>query len=150
MQNNINFYKEAFSNLHVKIVGGRRFPNKAILLISLMDLIRCGYIVDNKIWFDNTLRASFEYNWRIFINHNAPSVWIPFWHMKKESFWHFFPIHSLSNIELLVASGETASLGKMKSEIEYAYLDNELFNIMKEPIGRTELFSVLKANYLTR
>lgn len=148
MQNNIVLYKEIFSNLHVKIVDGRKYPNKPILLISVMELVRCGYILENKIQLDQTISAAFEYNWRVFVNSAPPIVWTPFWHMKKELFWHFRPIHTLADIDRLVRSGETASLGKMKREIEYAYLDNELFKIIQEPSGRTELFTVLKTNYL--
>ncbi len=144
MLNNIVLYKNAFLNLHVKTVDGRRFPNKAILLISVMDLVRCGYIVGNRIRLDNTICAAFEYSWKVFVNSVPPTVWTPFWHMKKEPFWHFQPIHALADIDRLVKPGETASLGKMKKEIEHAYLDNELFNIIQDPFGRTELFAVLK------
>ena len=148
MQNNIVLYKELFSNLHVKMVDGRKYPNKPILLFSVMELVRCCYIVENKIQLDQTISAAFEYNWRVLVNSASPTVWTPFWHMKKEPFWHFHPIHNLSDIDRLVNPGETASLRKMKREIEYAYLDNELFKIIQEPSGRTELFTVLKTNYL--
>lgn len=63
---------------------------------------------------------------------------------KIERFWHFQPIYTLADIDEIVKPGETASLGKMKKVIKYAYLDNELFNIIQEPYGRTELFTVLK------
>ncbi len=144
MLNNIVSYKEAFSNLHVKIVDERKFPNKAILLISVMNLVRCGYITDNRIRLDNTIGVAFDYYWRMFINSTSPIVWTPFWHMKNERFWHFQPIYTLADIDEIVKPGETASLGKMKKVIKYAYLDNELFNIIQEPYGRTELFTVLK------
>ena len=62
MLNNIVSYKEAFSNLHVKIVDERKFPNKAILLISVMNLVRCGYITDNRIRLDNTIGVAFDYS----------------------------------------------------------------------------------------
>lgn len=149
MLNNIVLYKNAFLNLHVKIVDGRKFPNKVILLISVMDLVRCGYIVDNRIRLDNTICTAFEYNWKVFVDSTPPTVWTPFWHMKKESFWHFYPIHTLADIDRLVKPGETASLGRMKREIKYAYLDNELFNIIQETSGRTELLTVLKTDFLS-
>lgn len=40
MLNSIAAYRSAFSNLHVKVVGGRKFPTKTILLIS-RPLTRC-------------------------------------------------------------------------------------------------------------
>ena len=116
MLNNIATYEKAFSNLHVKIVGGRKFPNKAILLISVMDLVRCGYIVGNKIELDDTIRVAFEYYWKVFVNDTPPTVWTPCWPMKRE--------------------------------IEYAYLDSELFALIQKPSCREQLFSALRANYL--
>ena len=148
MLNNIATYEKAFSNLHVKIVGGRKFPNKAILLISVMDLVRCGYIVGNKIELDDTIRVAFEYYWKVFVNDTPPTVWTPFWHMKKEFFWHFKPIHTIADIDALAKPGETASIRKMKREIEYAYLDSDLFALIQKPSCREQLFSALRANYL--
>lgn len=148
MPNSLTAYKNAFSHLHVKIEGGKRFPNKAILLISIMELVRCGYILKNQINLDDTIKVSFEYNWRMYIGTEPPIVWTPFWHMKKEPFWHFKPLHTLETIENLARPGETASIGKMKREIEYAYLDEILFEIIQSQIGRTELLAILKENYL--
>lgn len=148
MLNDMSIYTTAFSHLHVKVMDGRRFPNKAILLISVMELIRCGYILTNKIYLDNTIRIAFEYNWRLFINTLPPSIWTPFWHMKKEFFWHFQPVHTLDDVEKLSGPGETATIGKMKSEIEYAYLDKDLFILMQSSNGRSELFNILKTTYL--
>lgn len=148
MPSSLTAYKNAFSHLHVKIEGGRRFPNKAILLISIMELVRCGYILNNQINLDDTIRVSFDYNWRMYIGTEPPTVWTPFWHMKKEPFWHFKPLHSLDAVEKLARTGETASIGKMKREIEYAYLDEVLFDIIQSQMGRSELLAVLKENYL--
>lgn len=131
------------------MVGGRKFPNKAILLISVMELVRCGYIVCNRIELDDSIRQAFEYYWKVFVNNTPPTVWTPFWHMKKESFWHFKPLHTLDAIENLARPGETASIGKMKREIEYAYFDNDLFRIIQSQSGRTELLAVLKQHFLT-
>jgi len=150
MPNSITAYKTAFSHLHVKVVDGRRFPNKAVLLVSIMELVRCGYIVNNRIFLCDTIRMAFEYNWRIYIGTEPPSVWAPFWHMRKESFWHFKPLHTLEVINKLARPDETASVGKMKREIDYAYLDEELFDIILTQVGRTELLSVLKDNFLSQ
>lgn len=148
MLSSLTTYKNEFAHLHVKIEGGRRFPNKAILLISIMELVRCGYILNNQINLDDTIRVSFEYNWRKYIGTKAPTVWTPFWHLKKEPFWHFKPLHTLEAIEKLARPGESASIGKMKREIEYAYLDEELFEILKSNHGRSELIHTLKNCYI--
>lgn len=144
----IDIYKSQFGNLHVKITNCKKAQNKAIMLISVMELIRCKYITSNSIFIDDTIVEAFNANWNLYVGENPPTAWASFWHMKDEPFWHFSPLNSVDDIEKLVAPGETASVGKMKSVIEYAYLDEDLFEIMKTTNGRTSLFEVLKENYL--
>lgn len=144
----LTLYKHLFCNLHVKITNGQKMPNKAILLISIIDLLNCGYLSSNQIKFDDAIKEAFELNWLKFINTKPPTVWTPFWHMKKEPFWHFCPITSLDEIENLVEPGATASIGKMTKTIRYAYLDNELYNILKSSKERDDLYYILVSTYI--
>lgn len=93
------------------------------------------------------VKDAYEYYWKLFVDSSPSCVWTPFWHMKKESFWHFKPKESSQKVINLVKPGGTASLKQMQSVIDYAYLDEELFNILKTPYGRSTLFLVLK-NYI--
>ena len=144
----LSLYKKQFCDLHVKITDGKRMPHKAILLISIIDLLNCGYITSNKIYLDDTIKDTFELNWLKFIKTKPPTVWTPFWHMKKELFWHFCPITSHKEIEDLVGPGETASIGKMRTSIRYAYLDNELYYLLKSSEERDALYYILVSTYL--
>ena len=54
----------------------------------------------------------------------------------------------MEDIESLVTPGETASFGKMKSAIQYAYFDEDLFLNLCTEEGRTSLFNVLRKKYL--
>ena len=146
----IQKYINQFSHLSVKIENGEKKPNKAIMLLSVIDLIRCNYIVDNKIYITPALEATFLRNWSLYVNHYKPSCWIPFWHLKNESFWHFKPIISLAFINTLAKPGETASLGRMKSAIQYAYLDEELYQMLKIKDTRDLLVSTLLTSYLIK
>lgn len=139
--NNISLYKEQFSNLNVNIAKGKKAPNKSILLLSVMDLIRCNYISSNKIYIDSTIKETFEINWKRYVGTTpVPTVWTPFWHFK--------PIKSQEDIDNLAASCSTAPVGKMQLAIQYAYLDNELFELLNDEEGREELASVLVETYL--
>lgn len=137
-------YKYAFSNLHVKITYGMRSPNKAIMLISVIDLIRRGFISSNRIHLEDAIEEAFSFNWQAYFPQiKVPSPWTPFWHLKNEPFWHFEPYRSNSEIENLVGPGETASFHKMRYAIQYAYFDNELFELLKMKNDRDELLSCL-------
>lgn len=144
----IDQYKYLLEHLSVKITNGQKKPNKAIMLLSVMDLIRCGYVTDNRIYIEDTIQEAFEYNWQKYVNSNPPTGWTPFWHLKNEPFWHFKPINSMDEINGLTKPGETASLSKMKSAIAYAYLDESLFLILSKPKGRTILTELLVDTYI--
>lgn len=141
-------YVGQFRSLHTKISSGKKLPNKAILLFSVMDLVRCGYITSNRIDIENTIQEAFEDNWRKYVNSKPPTVWIPFWHLSKESFWHFKPIRYEEDIRSLVNPGETASLSKMRSAIQYAYVDDELFFIFTHHNTRDVLIETLLEEYI--
>jgi putative restriction endonuclease len=150
MHASLNKYKSLFSNLYVRVVDGKKFPNKPILLLSIIDLIRCKYIKDNQIMLDDTICEAFKYNWKLYIGTEAPTVWTPFWHMKSESFWHFEPLKSKKDIDLLVKTGETASIGKMRSAIKFVWIDKDLWLILNEPELRNELTDILLDCYTLR
>lgn len=145
---NIDQYKYFLGNMSVKITNGQKKPNKAIMLLSVIDLIRCGYITKNKIYIEDTIQEAFDFNWRKYIDNNPPTCWTPFWHLKNEPFWHFKPKVSLNRVNNLTKPGETASLSKMKSAIAYVFLDESLFMLMSKPKDRTILSEVLIKTYI--
>lgn len=114
-----------------------------------MDLIRCGYISDNKIYLDDTIRYAFESTWKVYVDNNIPNTWTPFWHFKNEPFWHFSPVYSMETIETLVPPGGTASIGQMRAVIQYVYLDPSLFALMLNKKYREKLQTVLVSNYIS-
>lgn len=144
----IDKYIDLLKHMSVKITNGQRKPNKAIMLLSVIDLIRCGYITDNRIYIEDTIQEAFEYNWRKYVNPNPPTCWTPFWHLKNEPFWHFKPIVSLDEINSLTKPGETASVLKMRTAIDYTYLDDTLFSLILDKDSRVLLTEVLINNYI--
>ena len=144
----IDQYKYLLEHMSVKITNGQKKPTKAIMLRRVMDLIRCGYIVDNKIYIEDTIQEAFEYNWHKYINSHPPTSWTPFWHLKNEPFWHFKPIISMDEINGITSPGETASVSKMKTVIDYAYLDDTLYLLMSKPESRTLLTEILIETFI--
>lgn len=144
----INSYSEQFGSLSVKITNGKQMPNKAIMLLSVIDLIRCGYISSNKIYLNDTIHDAFCYNWQKYINESPPTPWTPFWHLKKEAFWHFRPVESEEEISSIAKPGETASLKEMRRTIRYAYLDRELYYLIQSHKTRDILQKILIDKYI--
>ena len=69
---------------------GKPAPHKALLLLSVIDLVESGVIVDNHIDLSDILINTFNANAKKFYAHSPlfkPEVTKPFFHMQHESFW---------------------------------------------------------------
>lgn len=146
---NIKDYIREFANLSVGSAGGKKLPNKAILLIGIMSMIEIGEIVDNRIPLDKSIKNVYDSTWsNYFSKVKIPSVWIPFWYMKSEPFWHFKANGNEDLLQSLLRFAGHPSIGQMKPVIKYAYFDHELFSLMKNDENRNDLRTVLEETYL--
>lgn len=142
-------YVKEFACLSVGVVGGRKLPHKAILLISIMHLIETGVIEENKIPLEKRISSVFISTWKTYFNDaKVPSVWIPFWYMKSESFWHFKAAESEELLSALLSFAGHPSIGQMRPVIKYAFFDDVLFNYMQIERNRKQLKEVLLNTYL--
>lgn len=147
----IQYYCQLFSTLSVRKVNGISLPNKAILLLTIIKLISDGTIINNRINLDKYLTTEFAIQWKRYLtdkNMPIPSMWTPFYHLKSEQFWHFYPKTSESKLIEFLSYGGTPSIGKLKKHVEYAYIDDELFQLMADKINRKVLEDILIKNYI--
>ena len=149
-------YLTKMRNLSVKITKGIKAPHKAVMLITIMDFIKEGKINSNKIYITDEIANTFQRNWDAFIGNNKIfssficSPWTPFWHLKQDGFWHFRPLISLTDIETLAPKGQTASVGRMRSVIKYAYLDAALYEILQDSVYRSKISEILFDTYINQ
>ena len=150
VKNNTNAsYVELFRNLSTGIQNGIKLPHKAVLLISILTLVDNGAITDNKILLDKTIAKAFASTWGDYLyNTKTPSVWIPFWYMKSESFWHFKALADENILQNLLCFAGHPSIGQMRNVIKYAYVDEQLFSLMKDRAERSKLKETLIETYL--
>lgn len=156
MMTNLSYqkYEKLIKGLSVKITKGIKAPHKAIMLITIIDCISKGNIHTNRIELADELASEFRNKWNYYIAGNknfsiySCAPWTPFWHLKKEPFWHFYLRSNCSNVDNIVAPGETASIGKMRTNIEYAYLDNELFSLLSNATTRNQIKQTLVNEYI--
>lgn len=57
-------YNEMFANLSVFCRSGKKAPHKAIMLLSVIDLVSTQHICTNKIKFSKYLEECFSENWK--------------------------------------------------------------------------------------
>ncbi len=150
VNNNTNVsYVELLRNLSTGIQNGKKLPHKAVLLLSILTLVDNGAITDNKIPLDKTIANAFATTWGEYLHNNKiPSVWIPFWYMKSEPFWHFKALADENILQNLLCFAGHPSVGQMRNVIKYAYVDEQLFSLMQDRVERSKLKEALIETYL--
>lgn len=142
-------YVEKFQNLSTGVQNGKKLPHKAVLLLSILKLVDNGAITENKIYLDKTIANAFASTWGDHLhNMKVPSVWVPFWYMKSEPFWHFKALSDERILQNLLCFAGHPSVGQMRNVIKYAFTDEQLFSLMQDRVERIKLKDVLIETYL--
>ena len=114
---------------------------KAVLLISVIDLLDSGFIKSTKIPTDINLGKKYESNWRRYVgtnvhNENA-SYEAPFIRMNEEDFWRLMP------------NGITPDrFHSPLAAYKCAVIDPDLFRLLKDEENRSSLKTLLIDTYL--
>lgn len=124
--NTLETYIEQLAHLHVSHSGSYKAPHKAVLMITVTEMVRDLKIGSPVVLLTNMLRDRFKENWYKYIQINTPftcNIMIPFPKMGTEKF--------------VVASSE-----------ERFEIDRELFYLMREQESSEEIIATLIAEYL--
>ena len=145
-------YIDQFSNLNVHVSFGKHAPHKPIMLLTIITLIENGEIWENVIRPTDKLKTIFDAFWMNYVPKDSQYViapWTPFWHLKNEPFWHFKPKSTEIDLDSIVGPGMTASIAQIRDNIDYAYVDSDLFNILQDKEFRAILKRLLIDIYLS-
>ncbi len=144
-------YIEYFQSLHTNKMRGQVAPHKPILLLSVMDLIESGVIVSNKIQLTDSLERQFLSNWKKYVGESEvfrPKFGTPYWYMNSEPFWRLIPFSGGEEKIRLLQQGNPCTPNTIRSQIAYAEIDAELFELIKDPKTCARLRVALIKNYL--
>lgn len=160
----ISYYSEAFGRLHTNVCRGHRAPHKALLLLSVIDLIERGVVSSPRIELSDSLIATFNRNSkRYFVNRSRfkPEIGKPFFHMQSEPFWRLIPASAVSASPVSLAAEPslpipTAKLPKavysisgLREAFSCAVIDPELFTLLQDHDSRVLLRTQLISTYLS-
>lgn len=129
-------YLNLFGNLHRNMGLA---PHKPVLLISILDEMDRGHIIENEIVLSLELVAAFRENWQ-----NLPlspgnwleRVWNPFRYLIQDGFWELVKDGiPLSGKEI----GQPNSVNDMRRRVEYARFTPELWQLLQDKTSRTVL-----------
>jgi putative restriction endonuclease len=137
---NLAYYCRRFSELNVSSSRQRGNAHyKPILLLSLTDLIAQGVISENKIYVSDELIDTFNRYWNILGSDDYKGgLHYPFFHLQSEGFWYITLKTGFNGLQ-------PKTTNKLREAVEYASLDNELFDLLQEPISRAEIIDTLVA-----
>jgi len=139
------YYESAFSRLNPNKARGNVSPHKIAMLLAVMDLIEAGTLIDNQIEFTEVLTRAFTNRFNeLKSDSDRDNPHLPFFHLRSEGFWH----HQLkpgkvdSYAKLSTASGP----GVILENIRFAYLDDELFELLQNHVVRELLKTAVFRN----
>jgi len=142
----MNQYLLSFSSLHTAKIAGKQAPHKAVLLLSIMDLVEAGIITSPRIELSEALEETFARVWKRYIGSSiifTPKVATPFWHLQNEPFYCLY-----KNNGQLISGGTGRYSIKWLRENTYAMLDDKLFQLLRDENACAELRVTLVSTYL--
>lgn len=141
----LNYYAKKFQRLRVDRAHGVA-PHKPILLLSVIELFEKNAIPENKIYISTMLIATFLKYWSRFgsLNHN-PDLSRPFFHMRSGKFWHLMANQGYEKV--ISSKIKLKTFAEVKQAVNYAYLDEDLFDFLSTQKYRESLTVVLVARW---
>lgn len=139
-------YEARFASLKMNTHGGgEKSPHKVAMLQSVIELIEKEKITQNRVEFDDQLRAMFTKSFnRLATESDRDNPHLPFFHLRSSGFWHHYlkPGKHDSYAKLSTASSAKVII----DHIDYVYLDEELFELLGNGVARALLLSALDRN----
>ena len=141
-------YQQKLSSLNVDRSSGHPKPHKVCLLFAIIDLIQNGKVIQNRFVIDEDLKRAFNLHFeRLKKGNDQEKIIQPFYHLHGDGIWHFQPQKGKEvAVDDLLALGKTPSVKKLFEIIDYAYLDDELFNYFQNELSRAAIKEALLEN----
>ena len=133
---------DLFSNLHTNKQHGKSAPHKAIMLLSVIDLISSQHITTNEIIYTEELEKCFLKNWKQYVKKVSifkPKAGTPFWHLNSEPFWQLIPYEGGYRTIVKLQKGNPYSAATIRKYIKYAVIDKDLFLLLRDSSNRETL-----------
>ena len=140
-----------FNSLNVSTRLGNVSPHKAIMLLSVMDLVAKNKITSNRIEFSLDLENSFKQNWKTYVPKDScfrANAYIPYGYMKSEPFWRLVSKKDGESVIDKLNKVITCSPSTIEKYKIYAEIDDNLFKLMNDTESRNRLRETLIQKYL--
>ena len=140
-------YFDVFRNFKGNYRYSRKSPEKAVLLLAVINLFEQGKISDNEIRYNDDLKSEYLSVWNQFVSNDSKlysDAYVAFWYLEGEKFWHTITKRKHSELIKLMRDEQIKPSETMILEcVDYAELDDDLYFLMTMRFGRTELRAAL-------
>lgn len=138
----LQHYCELFQRLHTAVISGQKAPHKAVLLLSVIELIEEKTISSPCIPLSDDLISRFNRNWKAHVHSDKffPTITTPYWHLQNESFWR---LNTYDGSELKKTYSE-----KYLREYTFAIIDSDFFYLTQESTSAQLLKEILINTYI--
>lgn len=141
----LNEYIDCLSHLSVNKKGKHVAPHKAVLLLTVFDLIKTGEIDSSFIPLTKSFEKAFELTWNDFVgshSHFSCALNYPFQHMSSAPFWTLVKLPSYE-------FKKEYSMSALKKNFAGARINEDLFQLIKDETSRAKMEQVLIQSYLS-
>lgn len=140
-------YLSAFT--HVKRANTKYglAPHKPILLLTLVELIDKGLVLDNRFEVNVDLVGLFQENWRLLVRtSNQPDFTQPFYYLQSDkavgqSFWALYPNPGFQ------INAHIKSVRILSEVVAYGAFDDKLAVLLSDPLNRAAVRDQLLSVY---
>lgn len=148
-------FADRFRRLNVNVAHGRASPHKICMLLAVLDLARGGALRQNRIEYAPPLLERYAmYFEAVRSEGDHPNPHFPFFHLAGrlrgggESFWHLQPRPGRESV--LDSMGTARTSRQVTENIDHAFLDPELFELVQDPTAVDALSAVLSETWFDR
>lgn len=133
--------------MRVSNKNGTKAPHKAIMLLSLIELVRNDHIFSHRFRFSVELFNTFTSKWNELVPNDSGflcNFFVPFYHLQSEPFWNFLD----DTGEVLNRIKPTNSVKKLLQKDFLIQIDPTLFYLIRDYQTRQSLSDTLILNYI--
>lgn len=134
----LSLYNDAFASIHCQIYKGKLNITKPLVIMAMLELIEQGDAVMNKFNIAD-IKESYE---RLQKNYSATTPYqYPIYFLENESFYHL----KWKNSKVKT---HTPSAKLIRENVEYAYFDNALWDLVQDQEMRNHFRTIIENCYL--
>lgn len=141
----LDVLKSEILNMRRGSKHGHFRPHKLVMLLSVIEMVDRGYLVENKIYLQEPLLTIFEAYFNLVKKKDdlcQPGP--PFFHLRSSGFW-FHKVKPGREQQYASLTSTGGGTGIIHENIEYAYLRDDVFELISNFETRRQLRLILTA-----